>query len=251
MATSLLHRLYGRVPRPPSVNYSLRQFQHNPYQILPAGATVLDLGAKSIRGGYWPGADRVRLIALDLQTVPSVDVVGDAHAIPLKDGSVDAVICVGVLLHLHDPFAAVREMLRVLKPGGLLYLNVPFVFRYVPDPTDYFRYSARGLQVICKDFETIQAGFNRGPASSMADLLTCFFAILFSFNNRNAYAVLVDVFQWCFFWMKYLDRWIGKYDMAELISNGVFFFGRKPVARVPRHDMAASSQVVAASVAGA
>jgi hypothetical protein len=65
----------------------------------------------------------------------------------------------------------------------------------------------------------------------MCDLLVHFNAIFSCFNNRRVYNLLVDLFQWGFFWMKYIDRWIGNYDMARIIYNGAFFLGRKPFAR--------------------
>src|SRR4030081_497463 len=52
---------------------------------------------------------------------------GDIHALPLSDASFDAVICSSVLYHqwVTDVEGAVREMHRVLRPGGVLLINVP------------------------------------------------------------------------------------------------------------------------------
>lgn len=46
-------------------------------------------------------------------------------ACSLPDGSVDAVTFINVLDHLRDPFAALQEAQRILRPGGLLYIRVP------------------------------------------------------------------------------------------------------------------------------
>ena len=51
--------------------------------------------------------------------------VGDAQSLPFADGCFDLVTCQTVLIHLADPIAALREMLRVLKPGGLLLAVEP------------------------------------------------------------------------------------------------------------------------------
>jgi len=54
------------------------------------------------------------------------DIVGDIHQLPLVDASVDAIICIAVLEHVENPLQAVREMYRVLKPGGYCFIYVPF-----------------------------------------------------------------------------------------------------------------------------
>ena len=134
-----------------------------------------------------------------------------------------------MLLHVRNPEKVITEILRVLKPEGLLYLNTPFVWAYTPDPTDFYRFSPDGLRVLCENFEELQTGYNRGPASTMCDLIVHFCAILFCFNNKRLYGVLADLFKVCFVWMKYLDKWIGNYDVAKVIHSGAFFFGRKPL----------------------
>lgn len=50
---------------------------------------------------------------------------GDALALPLRDSTLDGVVMQDVLEHLSDPARALREVARVLKPGGFLYLSTP------------------------------------------------------------------------------------------------------------------------------
>jgi ubiquinone/menaquinone biosynthesis C-methylase UbiE len=50
-------------------------------------------------------------------------VQADARAMPFRDGEFDAVWTIWVLEHVPNPEQALREMRRVLKPGGLLYLS--------------------------------------------------------------------------------------------------------------------------------
>jgi SAM-dependent methyltransferase len=47
---------------------------------------------------------------------------GDAHALPFADGSFDTVVCTLGLCSVHDDRRAVAELVRVLRPGGLLLL---------------------------------------------------------------------------------------------------------------------------------
>ncbi len=55
-----------------------------------------------------------------------VDIVSDITSIPEPDNAYDAVMCVEVLEHLPYPVEALRELTRVLKPGGKLILTAPF-----------------------------------------------------------------------------------------------------------------------------
>ena len=56
--------------------------------------------------------------------------LGNINDIPLQDSSLDAVICSEVLEHVDSPNESVRELVRVLKPGGVMALSVP---RYLPE----------------------------------------------------------------------------------------------------------------------
>lgn len=62
-------------------------------------------------------------------------VCGDAQHIPFADASFDAVIALDVLEHVPDDRAAFHEIARVLKPGGILVLNVP-AFGWLWGPHD-------------------------------------------------------------------------------------------------------------------
>lgn len=70
-----------------------------------------------------PAGLSVRLAADRIAAAPfPVDIVGlDGQKIPLDDGSADAVLCTWSLCTIPDPVAAVREMRRVLRPGGQLH----------------------------------------------------------------------------------------------------------------------------------
>ena len=71
--------------------------------------------------------------------------VYDMSVIP--DQRYDWVISTAMLEHLEDPWKAAREMFRVTKPGGFLYVSVPFsqIVHYEPRYRDYWRFTPMGL----------------------------------------------------------------------------------------------------------
>ena len=72
-------------------------------------------------------------ITADIES-PLAKVKMDIHEIPFDDDTFDCVMCNHVLEHLEDDRSAVKEILRVLKPGGWAILQVPF-FPPIPDET--------------------------------------------------------------------------------------------------------------------
>ncbi len=72
--------------------------------------------------------------------------ITDMSAVP--DASYDTVLCSEVLEHVADPAAALTEIDRVLRPGGLLVLTVPFLGRLHEEPHDYYRFTRHGLAAL-------------------------------------------------------------------------------------------------------
>ncbi len=127
------------------------------------GATLdVGCGRKPYEKTFFVGAEKYT--GMDYLTDRSTpDVVGSATDIPLSDATFDTVVCTEVLEHVADPLKALREMYRVLKPGGYLILSTPMYWPRHEVPYDYFRYPYDGLLhlVNTSGFELVQL-FNRG-----------------------------------------------------------------------------------------
>jgi SAM-dependent methyltransferase len=89
---------------------------------LERGARVvgLDLDLASLRAGTGPLRARA-----EQRSGFGAMLRGDAFHLPLRDGRFDRVICSEVMEHVHDYPAAIRELARVLRPGGSLAVTVP------------------------------------------------------------------------------------------------------------------------------
>ena len=81
----------------------------------------------------------------DINPNENVELVCTAYAIPVKDESFDSAVCTQVYEHLLDPFAAAREMYRILRRGGHAVVTVPQMNELHEQPHDYFRYTRFGL----------------------------------------------------------------------------------------------------------
>jgi SAM-dependent methyltransferase len=103
---------------PPAIRDS-REFMSVISALLPSASHVLDLGCG-------PRDQAAPIEHLGHQYVgfdysgDSADFLADAHAIPFADSSLDCVFSYAVFEHLHNPFVALQEVWRVLKPGGYL-----------------------------------------------------------------------------------------------------------------------------------
>lgn len=88
----------------------------------------------------------------------NVDLDGTAYAIPAPDATFDSALCSAVLEHLEEPEAALRECLRLLKPGGHAVYTAPFIWHVHEEPRDFYRYSCYGLDYLFRKagFEIVQ-----------------------------------------------------------------------------------------------
>lgn len=81
------------------------------------------------------------------------DLVLDVRSMPtMANESVDAVFCSGVLEHVDDCHAAVRECWRILKAGGTFLVGVPFAQQLHREPQDFWRFTEHGVRFLLRAF---------------------------------------------------------------------------------------------------
>jgi SAM-dependent methyltransferase len=117
---------------------------------LGPGQTVLDAGAGEARHRNF--FTRGLYVAIDAGSgdpgwdYSKLDIRGDLENIPLRDGTVDRILCMVVLEHTRDPHRTLAEFGRVLKQGGALHMVVPFLWEEHQAPHDYFRFTRYGVR---------------------------------------------------------------------------------------------------------
>ncbi|WP_370249986.1 methyltransferase domain-containing protein [Nocardioides sp.] len=119
-----------------------------------------------------------RAVGLDwpasLHESAGVDVHCDLRRpLPLATGVADVVLSSDVLEHLPDPDLAIAEIARVLRPGGHLLLNTPFLYRVHEAPHDYLRHTRYSLERLCRDhgLEVVEVTALGGLLDVQADLV--------------------------------------------------------------------------------
>ena len=132
----------------------LERFMENVAREINSNSLILDIGAGS--SPYKKFFKGQRYISTDfaytwnMEQKSKLDFISDAHKIPVKSGSVYAIINTEVLEHTSNPEEVLREFYRILKPGGNLFLTVPQSWELHQEPHHYFNFTKYGLELLFK-----------------------------------------------------------------------------------------------------
>lgn len=118
---------------------------------------VIDLG-----GGKNPSYERFwqikpeKFIRVDINEKAEPDVIANLNELlPFSDNFADAIFLFNVIYILENPSGALKEINRILKTDGRLFITSPFIFNEAKEPNDYWRFTSEGLEKILRE-----AGFN-------------------------------------------------------------------------------------------
>lgn len=150
----------------------LRRANETFAKTVPAGSRVLDAGA-----GDQPYRDLFAHCDYESADFELIEkpyarstYVCSLDAIPVEDGRFDAVICNQVMEHLPQPAAALRELNRVLKPGGTMICTAPLFYEEHERPYDFYRYTQFGWRFMMKEacFEILEIDWMEGYFGTVA-----------------------------------------------------------------------------------
>jgi SAM-dependent methyltransferase len=107
---------------------------------------------------YFPGKSYV---GCDIHKGIGVDRVENLNCLTLEDKVAGTVLCFETLEHVENPFMAIKEMHRILKPGGLIIISSVFNFPIHNHPKDYWRFTPECFRFLMAPwFEEIEIGYD-------------------------------------------------------------------------------------------
>jgi len=108
-------------------------------------AVALDLGCGKSPYRFLLESRGFSVKTMDISLDGAADFQGTIEETGLPDRSIDLAICTQVLEHSIDPGQGLREICRILRPGGYLIVTAPHIWFYHPHPSDNWRFTQEGL----------------------------------------------------------------------------------------------------------
>jgi SAM-dependent methyltransferase len=109
-----------------------------------------------------------------------VDYIAPAHDLPIPDSTFDTVLSTQVLEHVAEPAGVLRELHRVLRPGGRVFVTLPLAWELHEEPFDFYRYTRYGISHLMRT-----AGFTSIDARPRNDCFTTIAQLM-----RNAFGAM-------------------------------------------------------------
>lgn len=134
---------------------SIRKFVKFAANEIAENSVIIDAGAGE--APYKDYFSKAKYYATDFAMAdPSLDYshlnfISDIYLLPIKNSCVDAILFTQVLEHVKYPFQVVKELFRILKPRGKLFLTAPQGWGIHQPPYDYFRFTYYGLKFLFED----------------------------------------------------------------------------------------------------
>jgi len=183
------------------------------------GAKVADLGA---------GGRRLtpEVVTVDFVDCGDTDVVADLHHLPFGDRELDGVVCTGTLEHVKEANRVLTEICRVVRPGGVIHLEVPFLQPFHADPHDYRRWTLSGLRLMCEaaHLQEVASGVHMGPSVTVAWVVAEYLDLLLPGPLGSAASVAARFLFWP---LRFLDRFLIHRQASHRLASGVYFIGRR------------------------
>ena len=121
--------------------------------------SILEIGPSDIHKTAKDYFIKSNIKTFDILPQLRPDYVGDLckdNSAVIPNDSFDYILCCEVLDHVTQPFCAVEEMRRMLKPKGLVFVSTPFALQIHPPFPDCWRFTEYGLLALFKSFDIVK-----------------------------------------------------------------------------------------------
>lgn len=137
---------------------------------------VLDVGSYDVNGTLKPIFIKAKqYIGIDQNPGPNVDIVCSSHNIPLQDNYIDIIVSSSCFEHDDMFWLTFKEMCRLIKPLGFIYINAPSNGPYHGYPVDNWRFYLDSWAALKKwaqfnfyNIELIESYLNKETSSCRA-----------------------------------------------------------------------------------
>lgn len=131
---------------------SVRKFVYQQIQRLAPVGGCLEIGSYDVNGNL-RDIINLKYTGLDMRPGPNVDIVANGNNLPFDRESFGLVVCVETLEHDRYFWQTIKEIRRVLEPGGTVILTAPSIdFGIHEHPVDYWRFTEEGLRSLVEDW---------------------------------------------------------------------------------------------------
>lgn len=136
----------------------IKQFIKLVIDTLPVPEPIFEFGSLQVPGqeGFAdlrPLFPDKEYVGCDIREGPGVDRILDLHNIDLPDGSVGTGLILDTLEHVEFPRRALKEIYRILRPGGLVVVSSVMYFPIHDYPNDFWRFTPEGLKSLLAAYD--------------------------------------------------------------------------------------------------
>ena len=150
----------------------LEHGEHLSHPICPEAQALIDSADGLVLNLSAGGSLRKdpKVVELEAGIFRHTDLLADAHNLPFVDGAFAAVLALNAFEHYRDPVTVAREIARVLRPGGRVFIHTAFLQPLHESPRHFYNATRFGILEWFSDFqtETLRVSDNFNPVHTVA-----------------------------------------------------------------------------------
>lgn len=240
LTTRKIYKIFSQFIPGPSVNLFRKKALREIDRMLSGNpsAKILVVGGGEQRQqieAFLNSMGKHLIYCCDVDINADIDVFCDAHNLPFGNNTFDLVVTTAVLEHVIRPERVAAEIYRVVKLGGILYSEIPFLQQVHEGAYDFTRFTHSGHRRLFNGFTETKSGIIAGPATVLVWSIESF--LLMFFVNTIFFFPTKIIIRLAIFWIKYLDLLLVNNPAALDGASCTYFLGQKICSLVPDSEI--------------